>query len=557
MRRCGLTCTLLATLTLTPGLLSAQSVRGLGDDALTAPRGAIRVQFSTSITDFSQRYGKGTPGRPDGSLEPLGQDFSIDSLGVAQFPGLAAAETALRSLTGNAGFRLTLGRSVLTSSVRTQTTPIALEAGLTNWLSIGVMVPIVSARKQVSFNLNSRVGDGNVGANPARFEAAAADTNARLVNQMTAARAAFVTRYDGCVATPSGTGCAQVLASGAELIGNAQTFIQNLQQVYGTTRGAGAAFVPVVGSAADSIIRTRVTNFRTQYERFGVTSLLPATVGPRRAATMTPATLQRAIADTTLGLLAAPFGTVTHQGLGDIEVAVKLRLFDSFGLSSDTVRFQPRGLNFRQSVAGVYRLGTGSIDDPDDYLDIGTGQGQNDVELRSFTDITYGRKFFASLIARYTVQLADEQERRITDRPEDAFAPAYRQRLVSRDLGDQLEVEITPRWILSDFFSIGAQYLIRNKAEDSYSGQFQVPISESGLSSPLVLDASTLRFETAELEQRVGFGMTFSSVASHARGKAKLPIEVQYFNSRTVSGSGGAVSKLSIHQLQIRLYPRR
>ena len=40
-------------------------------------------------------------------------------------------------------------------------------------------------------------------------------------------------------------------------------------------------------------------------------------------------------------------------------------------------------------------------------------------------------------------------------------------------------------------------------------------------------------------------------------GTAKLPLELQYFSSRTVAGSGGNVSKLSIHQVQIRYYPRR
>jgi hypothetical protein len=41
------------------------------------------------------------------------------------------------------------------------------------------------------------------------------------------------------------------------------------------------------------------------------------------------------------------------------------------------------------------------------------------------------------------------------------------------------------------------------------------------------------------------------------RGTASLPIEMQYFNSRTVAGGGGNVPKLSIHQFQIRFYPRR
>lgn len=559
MRTAALACTLVAIHTSHPHVLNAQAVRGLGDDALTAPRGAIRVQFSTSITDFSQRYGKNSRGRADGSLEPWTADFSSDSLGAAQFPGLAAAESAIRTLTGNNGFTLSLGRTNLSTSVRTQTTPIALEAGLTNRLSLGVLVPIVSARHLVSLNVNPGTSVGTVSFNPARELDGAVTTNALLITQMTAARTQLQTLLTSCTANPaSSASCPTVLATGPSVTASATAFTSALTTVYGSTRTGGAPFVPLAGSVADSLIRARISTFRTQFQGFGITALAATTDGPARStAAITPDGLQRVIQDSTLGLLAAPLRTVTHQGLGDVEVAVKLRLFDSFGTRSDTMRFLPRGLNLRQSIAGVYRFGTSSIDEPDDFLDLGTGQGQNDLEVRSFTDIVYGRRFFASVIARYTVQQADQQVLRITDRPEQVYAEAYRRRLVNRDLGDQLEIEFTPRWILTDFFSIGAQYLFRNKAEDTYTGTFTVSPLESGLPAPITLNASTLQGETSAMEQRAGFGLTFSSLAAHARGKARLPIEVQYFNSRTITGSGGAVAKLSIHQLQVRLYPRR
>ena len=558
-REGALACALLAALIIGPHALPAQSVRGLGDDALTAPRGAIRVQFSTSITDISQRYGKGTPGRTEGSVEPLTVDFSADSLGVRQFPGLLTAQNAIRTLTGNNAFTLSLGRTSLTTSVRTQTTPISLEAGLTNRLSIGVMVPIVSARHLVSLNVNPGKSVGNVSFNPAREATAAVTTNALLINQMTAARTQLQTLLTSCTANPaSNPNCASVLASGPAVTASATAFTAALTTVYGSTSTGGAPFVPLAGSAADSAIVNRISTFRLQFQGFGIAALAATTTRPAAPdSAVRPDGLQRVIQDSTLGLLAGPLSTITRQGLGDVEVAVKLRLFDTFGTRSDTMRFLPRGLNLRQSFAGVYRFGTGTIEQPDHYLDLGTGQGQNDIEVRSFTDVVYGRNFFASVVARYTVQQADQQLFRITDQPDQVYAPAYRQRLVDRDLGDQFEIEVTPRWILNDFFSVGAQYLFRNKAQDTFSGTFAVPTLESGLPAPITLDASTLQAETAATEQRVGFGMTISSVAAHARGKARLPIEVQYFNSRTVAGSGGAVAKLSIHQLQVRLYPRR
>jgi hypothetical protein len=553
-------CALLLLLLSPVAAAFGQSVRGIGDDALTAPRGSIRVQVSTSLSDFSSRYGKNTPGRADGSREPLGIDFTTDSLGAAQFPGLASVESAIRSLTGNANFRLTLGRSVLLSSVRTQTTPIALEAGLTNRLSIGVVVPFVTARNLVSFNLpNDTTRRGNMTVNPALFDSSSAAQNTTLISQMTAARNQLQSLIASCTTNPSSSAsCPSVLASGATVASNANTFTAAITQVYGDFAIAGSTFVPRGGTAADSAIRNRVSAFRTQFQGFGITALTASTAGPATATTaVTRDAVQGALADSATRVFAEPINTITRQGIGDVEVALKLKLFDSFGTRSDTSRFLPRGVNLRQSVAGVYRFGTSTIDSPDNLLDVGTGQGQADIEVRSFTDLVIGRRFFASVVARYTVQLADQQPLRITDQPEQVFPQAFRKQLVDRDLGDQLEIELTPRVILNDYFSFGAQYLFRNKAEDLFTGSFSVPTSETGLPAPLTLDASRLSQETAATEQRVGFGITFSSLAAHARGKASLPVEVQYFNSRTITGSGGAVAKVSIHQVQVRWYPRR
>ena len=561
MRLGALACTLLTALALIVRLLPAQAVRGIGDDATTPQRGVIRVQFSTSITDFTERYGKGTAGRADGAREPLGIDFSLDTVGVTQFPGLAAAQSALRTLTGNSAFTLSLGKISLIEQVRVQTTPIQFDAGITSRLSIGVMVPIVSARNQVLFNVNSGAGSGNVSFNPAKAgDTVSLSINSLLVSQITAARTQLAALLTSCQSNAgSNAQCASIIANAPAINASASAFATGITQIYGITASTASPFVPHAASVADSAIRNRVTTFRTQYAQYGVTSIAPTTLGPARAASaITPDGFQRVLSDSATGLLARPLGTITHQGIGDVEIAVKLRLFDTFSSRSDTSRFLPRGMNVRQSFAGVYRFGTGVKDSPTNYIDVGTGsgKGQNDIEARSYTDVVYGRHFFASVIARYTIQLADEQTLRITDAPDQVFAPAWRQRIVQRDLGDQLELEVTPRWVLTDFFSIGAQYLFRNKPEDKFTGTFTVAPSESGLATPVTLNANTLSYETATTEQRIGVGLTFSTVAAHARGKANLPIEVQYFNSRTISGSGGNVPKLSIHQLQVRLYPK-
>src|SRR3954467_3457375 len=89
--------------------VSAQRVLGVGDDALVLPRGVFRFRTLGNWTAFNERYGMDTPGRPNGALEPLGVDFTLDTIGVVQFPNLAALQTGLRSLTGLPTWNATLG----------------------------------------------------------------------------------------------------------------------------------------------------------------------------------------------------------------------------------------------------------------------------------------------------------------------------------------------------------------------------------------------------------------------------------------------------------------
>ncbi len=125
-----------------------------------------------------------------------------------------------------------------------------------------------------------------------------------------------------------------MIANAPGINSSATAFASAITQVYGTTatRESAAQFVPFTGSAADSAIRNRVTTFRTQFEQYGITAINAGTTGPSSAtAALSPAGLQRAITDSAvLGLQAAQLGTITRQGIGDIELSLKLRLFDSF-----------------------------------------------------------------------------------------------------------------------------------------------------------------------------------------------------------------------------------
>src|SRR5438105_10745309 len=120
---------------------SAQRVLGVGDDALVLPRGVFRFRTLGQWTWFNERYGMDTPGRPNGALEPLGIDFTLDTIGVKQFPNLASLQTGLQTLTGNPNWYATLGNTVVNLRDHVAAFPFVFEPGLSERFSVGLPGP--------------------------------------------------------------------------------------------------------------------------------------------------------------------------------------------------------------------------------------------------------------------------------------------------------------------------------------------------------------------------------------------------------------------------------
>jgi hypothetical protein len=533
----------------------AQAVLGVGDDAVVLPAGALRLRVLSDWTRFYDRYGKDTPGRRSGAVEPLGIDLNLDTIGVAQFENLAPVQSGIRALAGMPDFTASLGKSVVRVRDNILATPVAVELGLTRRVSIGVLVPFVTATSDVDFRMNPTGREPTVGFNPTLGFADAIGANAALLAQFDSAAAALNRSLAVCTANPDTAGCGPLNANAANaraLMASSASFAATIAQVYGGRNGArGSAFVPIAGTAAQAAIEARVAAFRALYASFGQNAITLA--GPRAAAApLTITDFQRVLTDTTFGAGAQPLATSVTRGIGDVDLTLKVNLFDTFGRETKA-RLAPRGFNWRQSVGGAYRLGTGRLDRADSFNDLGTGNHQNDVEVRSYTDILYGAHFWLSLVARYNWQMADQVALRITQAPNRPIAAAYRQQTVQRDLGDVLDLEVSPRWVLNDYVAVAGHYYYRRRFSDRYTGTFSV----SDLNGqPLTLDAAALDLETEAREHRFGGGFSYSTVAAHEQGKARIPLEVTYFHYQTTLGSGGNVPKLSGDQVQVRVYRR-
>ncbi|MEO8945300.1 MAG: hypothetical protein ABI338_02290 [Gemmatimonadaceae bacterium] len=510
---------------------SAQAVSGLGDDAGTPPAGSIRIKIESDWSYFDQLFASPTAGAA-GLLKPLGARYSFDSVGVAQLPILKPVQDTLRAITGVAGLNVSLGKTVTQVTDRMTSIPVSLEAGVSRWLSIKALVPIVETRTNVFFRANPGANEANLGPNPAASgDAVARATDSIFASQMVSAATAVRAYCSGSGASdPQCTG-ATALATSATGLGN------SLASLY-----MNGAFVPTRGSTVQSAVDARIASVRGSLNAFAAN---PATGVPAVTATgvvgastplATPG-LQQVLSDPAFGVGLQPFQTIQRTHLGDAEVTAKLLLFDSFYLRNMS-RFEPTGVNARLAVAAGYRFPTGALPAQNALTDIASGTHAGAVLLRGYLDVMLGGHFWVSTVARYAKSTSDTMTLRYD--PGVAFPSASSAIGVQRTLGNFIQLEATPRWVFNDFVSIGGQYLYTHKSQDSYTtGGTPLPILESG---------------SDYTEKRVGGGIVFSNLHAVTQGKSRFPFEVSYMHSETIGASGGAVPKLITDGILIRLY---
>ena len=510
----------------------AQAITGLGEDASITPPGSFRVKVQTDWSYYDQLFVSPSPGMA-GVLQPLGARFSLDSVGVSQLPILGPVQDSLRAITGLSGLNVSVGKTVTQVTNRITSVPISLEAGISRWLSITAMVPIVHTRTSVFFRANPGANEANLGANPAGTDPVARATDSIFTRQLLNSAAAV---HAYC----SGSGASDAKCSGSsELVGSAIDLGVSLANLYGN-----GILVPTRGSDVQGAVDARIASVRGALNAIAANpaSGVPTVTATGVVGAPTPLAtplLQTLLNNPAYGVGLDPLQTVERTHIGDAEVTAKLLLFDSFRLRNMS-RFTPRGFNARFAIAGGYRFPTGALASPNALTDIGTGTHVGAVLVRGYADVTLGKHLWVSGITRFAKSASDALVVRFA--PGVTFPSASSLTAVQRQTGDLLEIEAMPRWVFNDYISIGGQYLYRHKPADSYTtGSTALPALGVG---------------TDFTEQRVGGGIAFSNAHAVSQGKSRIPFDVSYLHSETVSGSGGALPKLINDEIAIRLYYR-
>ncbi|HZS58049.1 MAG TPA: hypothetical protein VFA43_02190 [Gemmatimonadaceae bacterium] len=546
---------LLVALGAAASTLGAQAVRTPDDEARTLPAGVIRLGIGDDNSRIDEFWA------PGGTLTNRGAPLTFDTLGVAQVPVFAPAQTGIRNLLSDQSFKLDFGKVNTSASLRTETYPISLEAGIFKRLTFRARLPIVHTRQTIATNVNPTRFEGNVAFNPALAGGGALAADAGVYAQFIAASRTLSQILTNCANNPSAPHCASINSDRATLQGlvtAGNQFASGVAQVYGGPNGAGALVVPVAGSNTQARINSRDSSLTAQFNSAFATVGLPAlnTVQPIAApARAGLGALDTLFTDTTYGLAVDSLKDVDKYGIGDAELSATLLLLDTFG-SRDSTRMHPRGFNFRTSVTGLFRLGTGTPPAENQLLDPGTGTGENAVEIHSATDILLGQRLWISGIVRATYQLSDNVVSRIPGTAGEVLDPLYSRTTITRQLGDKIEMQIDPHYAINDYFALNGTYLFRHHLADKYSGVFNLDSAQTGI-GPVHLNASILGANTEYTSHTFGFGLTFSTLAAAAlRKHIVLPLDITYEHDEVLSATGGYANKVIFDTIRMRLYMR-
>lgn len=533
----------------TPFALAAQRVIGGGEDAITLPRGGFRFSLGGEHTAQRDRW-------RDGTLEGLGGSISSDAFGPLQFSMLAPVEQIVRDL-GVSDFNASLGVSRLDARQRFFVTPLAVEYGLSDRITLGARASLVRSKIEAQFRIRGDSGRATLGVNPYFTGSAVAANNGAAIGSYVSASTNLGARLAACQGNPGAAlECPTILAEAAAvnaLVSGTSAFASGLRSLYGGGLIVGRRYVPMAGSTADSLLRARADSMRAAFVRYGVNDITALTGLPLGAQTpVSAADVDRIFADSIEGYGAQRVSDGSILELGDVHLSAKVRLFDSFDAARAT-RFAPGLRGVRQSVLVDLRLGTGTRERPDAFLDLGTGTGTTAVIVRSLTDVVVNDRFWTSIGLGYTLAAAKDLTLRVPSTEGTEWLESWRETVVPVTPGGQIDVSIAPRWHLNDYVALGASWHWRGKSADKHDID-STATTPFGGTVPLL--GSILDDASKASEQRFGWSATYSTLAARARGRTGMAFELSYVHEQSYSNGTGVVPKQWQDRLQVRYYTR-
>lgn len=481
--------------------------------AVGVPGGTVRVELEGSLEAFDRRF-------HNGQREGDGGDLSSPALGGDRIPRLADADVRIGRIIGSTTYRVNLGELTSDALADIGRGVLGLGLGLTNRITIFGRIPLVRTRVQPRLALNSAGADA--GLNPGEaiqlpffqgFDAALATLSSKLTSG----------DYDSdpALRTLAEATLAEATALRSDLFGLLSDPTTASPVVPTATSGAGAAVLTRIAGLQNTLASSLAI------PGFALAPVLPADP-------LGDDGLRQVLS----GPLALRAGESRVTFRGDAEAGAALTLVDRWD------RGTSRG-GFRAAVSGLVRFPTGVREQSDRPLDIGTGDGQTDIQVDIVTDIGAGA-FGARLAGTYVRQLSSNVVARVAP-PSQPFVGADRLALVRRNPGDIIAIDVRPFYRLARTLALqaGVQHWNRQGDEVSYS---------SPADALPGVDAGVLAEETAADATLVSAGITYSNPGRFSRGGTGLPLDASWSYERVLRSGKGRVPNTHRVQARLRMY---
>jgi len=514
-------------------LAAGDTVAQVSDDTLV-PRGRLRLQSTTSFMAWDSRFGERTE---DGAVvsgkESLASDLT-DEAGTGLFPAIADLEKHLRALSGDGAYSGVLGAT--SAHVGQDVTRVDLGAhlGVFDWLTVGVVVPLVKTHTTVEVAVRQSRVESDLGINPT---IGASEAVQSFLDGLSAAHISSLAQATTlCSSDPASDAC----SAAESLAGRVGLFSASSQSAY-----LSSGFFPMQGSAIAQSLADATAALDGELSDaglggIGATMAFATELLTGEALANAPTTPQFGINGTALR------GLTSLWTIGDVEVSALARVLE--GEVRDSGDVAPR-LTYSLAAGVMARLGTGSVDKDDAFLDLGTGDGQLDIEARVVGFLGVGHRIGVHLGVRYGVQQGVSLLRRVAPR-DVVMAPAHTIRAVRWTPGSYLGLNVEPAWKLSSELTALASYGLYTKGRDSYALLVEEPVPLGSIP----VDITDLERESGVTIHRAGLGLRYSTVESWRTGVAARPMELHLRVTSAIAGSGGHTPVATRVEFGIRLF---
>ena len=495
-----------------------------------APRGVLRLEIRGSFESADRRLF-------DGTTADYLADFGSDAFGEDRLPFLAPADSILGQIVSLPAYRMNLGRQKARGQLTIGTATLGASLGITSRITVFANVPLVTTRVQVNLRLDSTNADAGINpAHPFNGDPAGQQLAASFFTSFTAA----LSTLDANIANGTYAGNPS-LDSLARATSAAGTVLRDQLLAVTSDPTLASEFLPTATSTAGMTILGEVAAVQSTLSTLSVSGFTEAPVlaGQR----LTDPDFASFVANPGGRIAAFPIAESKISRPGDMDIGVIYTLVDRFDQPGTTG-------GARLALTALLRLPTGARDNPNNLVDVGTGNGRYETGISAAGDLGKG-KIGARFTAGYLMRFSTLRVRRVTP-PDEPYPELFRLTNVSYDAGDVITAGLRP------YFRLARGLAVVGVAEYWRTGEDDVTYYDSKDAIPGI-SASLLAQDSKRSALAVGAGLSYvgrSGGDCAARSKCGWPIEAD-LNVRTVAhATGGRVPKYLSTTLGIRWHHR-